>query len=276
MYKVLVVEDEDIIRKGLIYMVDWLRVNCVVAGEAADGVEGLKKIREIRPDIVIIDVKMPFMDGLKMLEESIGQYGYEAIIISGYGEFEYAKKAITLNVTEYLLKPVDFEQLYETLEKLVNKITMNRKVREYMQAMDHMQSNKIMDVQVMHAFKNKYVAQMLEYIKAYYHHRISINDLSAKYGVSSTYLNVKFKNEVNYTFNDFLNRYRVLQAIELLKGDKLKVYEIAEAVGFQDYKYFILVFKKYVGCSPSKFRDAMESGLTNGHDSYTKILEAGK
>ncbi len=262
MYKVLVVEDEDIIRKGLIFMVDWLKVNCIVAGEAADGEEGLEKIKEIRPDIVITDVKMPFKNGLKMLEESIGQYEYEAIIISGHGEFEYAKKAITLNVTEYLLKPVDFEHLYITLEKLTNKIESNRKVRDYMKALDHAPTDKIMDAHFTYTNKSKYTAKMLEYIRTCYRHKISINDLSEKYGISSTYLNVKFKKETNYTFNDFLNRYRVLQAVELLKQDKLKVYEIAETVGFQDYKYFILVFKKYIGCSPGKFREAMGAGLT--------------
>ena len=259
MYKVLVVEDEDIIRKGLIFMVDWLKVNCIVAGEAADGEEGLEKIKEINPDIVITDVKMPFKNGLKMLEESIGQYDYEAIIISGYGEFEYAKKAITLNVTEYLLKPVNFEHLYKTLEKLTNKIETDRKVQKYMKALDHISTDKIMDVT--YTDKSKYTAKMLEYIRACYRHKISINDLSEKYSISSTYLNVKFKKETNYTFNDFLNRYRVLQAVELLKQDNLKVYEIAENVGFQDYKYFILVFKKYIGCSPGKFREAMESGV---------------
>ena len=257
MYKVLVVEDEDIIRKGLIFMVDWLKVNCIVAGEASDGEEGLAKIQEIRPDIVITDVKMPCKDGLRMLEESIGEYGYEAIIISGYSEFEYAKKAITLHVTEYLLKPVDFEHLYKTIEKLASKIESKRKVQKYLQAMDYVAADKIMDTHITYTDKSKYTARMLDYIKLNYPHKISINDLSERYGISSTYLNVKFKKETNYTFNDFLNRYRVLQAVELLKQDKWKIYEIAEQVGFQDYKYFILVFKKYIGCSPSRFREAM-------------------
>lgn len=128
MYKILIVEDEDIIRKGLIFMMDWLKVNCVVAGEAADGEEGLKKIKEIRPDIVITDIKMPFKNGIQMLEESITLYGYEAIIISGYSEFEDVKKAITLNVTEYLLKPIDFIHLYQTIEKLTDKIEASKKV----------------------------------------------------------------------------------------------------------------------------------------------------
>lgn len=253
MYKLLIVEDEDIIRKGLIFMVDWLKVNCIVAGEAVDGEEGLEKIKEICPDIVITDVKMPFKDGLQMLEESIVQYGYEAIIISGYSEFEYAKKAITLNVTEYLLKPIDFEHLYHTIEKLTTKIEVSKKMREYMKSLEHIKATPILDVQLLKSPKSKYVGKMLEHIKVFYSQKISLTDLSRKYGLSSTHLNGTFKKETNYTFNDFLNRYRVLQAVELLKQDKMKVYEIAKAVGFQDYKYFIQVFKKYIGCSPSKF-----------------------
>jgi two-component system response regulator YesN len=258
MYKVLIVEDEDIIRKGIIFMVDWLKVNCVVAGEAADGKEGLEKIKAIRPDIVITDVKMPFKDGIQMLEESIDSCGYEAIIVSGYSEFEYAKKAITLNVTEYLLKPIDFDHLYQTIEKLTDKIESNKKIREYMKSRNPLQADPMPDPQLLHSAKNKYVSKMLEHIRRFYGQKLSINDLSKQYGISNTYLNAKFKKETNYTFNDFLNRYRVLQAVELLKQDKLKVYEIAEIVGFQDYKYFIQVFKKYIGCSPGKFINTME------------------
>lgn len=253
MYKILIVEDEDIIRKGLIFMVDWLKVNCVVAGEASDGEEGLEKIKELRPHIVITDIKMPFKNGIQMLEESIAHYGYEAIIISGYSEFEDAKKAITLNVTEYLLKPIDFDHLYQTIEKLTNKIEANQKVREYIKALDHIPTDPILDNQFLQHSKTKYVGNMLEDIKVSYRQKLSLNDLSKKYGLSCTYLNAKFKLETNYTFNDFLNRYRVLQAVELLKHNQMKVYEIAEAVGFQDYKYFIQVFKKYIGESPSKF-----------------------
>jgi two-component system response regulator YesN len=71
------------------------------------------------------------------------------------------------------------------------------------------------------------------------------------------YLNSKFKEETNYTFNDFLNRYRILKAVELLKEGDLLIYEIAEQVGFQDYKYFSQVFKKYIGQPPTEFLNSM-------------------
>lgn len=257
MYKILIVEDEDIIRKGLIYMVDWLKVNCIVVGEAMDGKDGLDKIKSLRPDIVITDVKMPFKDGIQMLEESIGEYGYEAIIISGYSEFEYAKKAITLNVTEYLLKPIDFEYLYRTINSLTDKIDHNKKIKEYIKNAHQVQPMTILDLKYYNSnpYKSKYVTRMLEYIKTQYVHKISLADLSKEIKISSAHLNAKFKEETSYTFNDFLNRYRIIQSIELLKIGDMKEYEIAEAVGFKDYKYFIQVFKKYIGYSPSKFLD---------------------
>ena len=127
MYKVLLAEDEDIIRKGLMFTADWGAWNCLVAGEASDGEEGVEKIRQIKPDIVVADIRMPVKSGLKMLEETIGEYGYEAIILSGYSDFEYARQALRLGVTEYLLKPVDFNSCRRRWKRL--KISWTRKTK---------------------------------------------------------------------------------------------------------------------------------------------------
>lgn len=257
MYKVIVVEDEDIIRKGLIYLVDWLKVDCVVVGEAKDGKDGLNKIKELKPDIVITDIKMPYKDGIEMIEETIIEYDYEAIVISGYSEFEYAKKAIKLNVTEYLLKPIDFEYVYETIEKLTGKIQSKTKIKEIMKKAHTIKSSNILNISYYEnqTFKVRYVKKMINFIKTKYKYKISLEDLSSEINISSAYLNTKFKEETSYTFNDFLNRYRILQSMKLLKQGNLMIYEIAEEVGFKDYKYYIKVFKKYIGYSPSKFLD---------------------
>lgn len=256
MYKVLIVEDEDIIRKGLAYKVNWLHYDCNVVGKAVDGVDGLAKIKELQPDIVITDIRMPFKDGIQMLEESRSEYDYEAVIISGYSEFEYAKQAISLGVNEYLLKPINFEELDEVITKLTNKIDAKNKLKSYMKSADDMNVlNELLNIAHIDYSNNrtKYVVQMLDYIKNHYDKKISITDLSEQYQVSTVYLHAKFKEETTYTFNDFLNRYRILKAIELLRKGDMLIYEIADAVGFQDYKYFSQVFKKYIGSSPTEF-----------------------
>lgn len=253
MNKVLIVEDEDIIRKGLMFMAKWSQYDCVIVGEAVNGYDGLRQIEEKRPDIVIVDINMPEKDGLSMIEESIHIYGYDAVIISGYSEFSYAKKAISLGVCEYLLKPINFNELYPILEKIIAK-------RNHLQRLS--QDKKQIDIEKarLHlisveepSHSNKYVTIMLESIRSRYQNRLSLTDISIECGMSCTYLNTKLKQYTGYTFNDYLNRYRIQQAVKLLNDSDLKVYEIADAVGFSDYKYFIKVFKKYIGISPVKF-----------------------
>lgn len=100
---------------------------------------------------------------------------------------------------------------------------------------------------------NRYVDFMIKSIHENYATKLALSDISEECQMSSTYLNVKFKNATGYTFNDYLNRYRIKKAVDLLKENKYMIYEIAEMVGFSDYKYFIKVFKKYVGCSPARF-----------------------
>lgn len=250
MYRVLIVEDEDIIRKGLTYKVDWLKNNCVVVGGAIDGNDGLEKIKELQPEIVITDIRMPFKDGIIMLEEALVIHDFETIIISGYGEFDYAKKAISLGVSEYILKPIDFKQLDIAIQKIIKKIEarQNQEMkREYLH-----KYKEVLDVEAL-SIHSTYVTSMLDYIKENYPYKVSLSDLSDELQISTVYLNTKFKEETNYTFNDFLNRYRIIRAIDFMKNSDKLIYEIAEMVGFKDYKYFSQVFKKYVGYSPTHF-----------------------
>ena len=265
MYKVLIVEDEDIIRKGLLFMVNWQEADCVVVGEAVDGLEGLEKIRETNPDIVVVDINMPVKDGLSMLEDSIEEYGYDAVIVSGYSDFEYARRAIRLGVTEYLLKPVNFNELYDALRKIKDKQQAAARLRHELKQLD-MEKRKlgILDEPETgdSAEGNRHVEYMMDCIRNHYSSHLSLTDISEQCGMSCTYLNSKFKSFTGYTFNDYLNRYRMQKAVDLLKENKYKVYEIADLVGFSDYKYFIKVFKKYVGCSPVKFMESGGAGPT--------------
>lgn len=253
MYKVLIVEDEDIMRKGLMFMPHWQEVDCIVAGEAVNGQDGLEKIEKYRPDIVIADISMPVMDGLEMLEKSIHGYRYDAIIVSSYEEFEYARRGISLGVTEYLLKPVDYNRLYEAIRKIQARRNADTNIRNAIRQIDV--EKKKLGILEYDKTKtgNRYVDLMIQTIHDKYPERLTLADISEQCGMSGTYLNVKFKNETGYTFNDYLNRYRIQKAVDLLRENQYKIYEIADRVGFYDYKYFIKVFKKYIGCSPARF-----------------------
>ncbi|KAF1290776.1 response regulator [Candidatus Enterococcus leclercqii] len=119
MKTVLIVDDEEVIRTGLTYIIDWQQYGYERIETAENGVEGLQKISQLQPDLVITDIRMPEMDGLDMIQAAKKQGClFHGIILSGYSDFDYARKAIQLGFISYLLKPVEEEELMEILEKL--------------------------------------------------------------------------------------------------------------------------------------------------------------
>lgn len=118
-YRVIVVDDEEEIREGIIRKIDWNALGYEVVGSAENGVEALELAEHLHPDVIMTDIKMSFMDGLQLCERIAEQMpSVKIIIFSGFDDFEYAQKAIKLNVTEYLLKPVNAQELTKTLQKL--------------------------------------------------------------------------------------------------------------------------------------------------------------
>lgn len=135
--KVLIADDELVIRKGLKNVIDWNRYGFTICGEAANGREALEKAFSLQPDLIIADIKMPGMDGLEMLEEvKLRQPRCRFIILTGYSEFEYARTAIDLGVDGYLLKPVEESELIEKLDMLRTKIMNDRKADIVREAAD--------------------------------------------------------------------------------------------------------------------------------------------
>lgn len=130
-YKVFFVEDEVVTREGIRDNVDWQTCGFEFCGEATDGEMALPLLRAARPDVLITDIKMPFMDGLqfsKLVRERMP--GVKIVILSGHDEFEYAQEAINLGVTDYLLKPVTVQKLQETLQKLAVQLDQEKKAQK--------------------------------------------------------------------------------------------------------------------------------------------------
>lgn len=257
MLRILIAEDEDIIRKGLVYTTDWLAMGCMVVAEAADGREGYEKILKYRPDVVIADICMPYLDGIEMIGKASETVHFKSILLTSYADFSYAKRAITAKVSEYLLKPVDEGELAKILERLGKELYEERQKTQALEQVEqaeleggslNLEYYKKLDIS-----ENHYVAQAIERIRQDYAEKLSIEGISEKLGVSASYLSRKFKEVTGQTFLDFLNKYRVQQAIALLETGKYRIGEISEATGFTDYKHFCAVFKKYTLKSPTKF-----------------------
>lgn len=123
MYKVILVDDEEEVRNGILKKIDWKEYGFEIAGQAENGKDALDLTEKVIPDVVITDIKMPFMDGIQLSEQIRKKFpSAKIIILTGFDQFEYAQKAIKLDVSEYVLKPVSSKELISVLIKVKNKI----------------------------------------------------------------------------------------------------------------------------------------------------------
>ncbi|MFC9709002.1 response regulator [Paenibacillus sp. NPDC056933] len=129
MLKVLLVDDEIYVRKGMHELIGWDELDMEIVGEAENGLEALKMVECLQPDVVITDIRMPILDGLELIRavDELPHVEPVFIIISGYHDFKYAQQAIRYGVHDYILKPVDDEEMTTTLQKLANMIYKKRK-----------------------------------------------------------------------------------------------------------------------------------------------------
>jgi two-component system, response regulator YesN len=142
--KVLIVDDEPIICQGLMQTVPWRELGAEVVGEASDGEEAIELMESHEVDLVLSDVKMPLMDGLQLAEYiSIHLPDVRMVLISGYDEFEYAKRAMRLGVKDYLLKPVDIDELMK-LVSVTHEETMKKKKKDADEVLNHILSSAVL------------------------------------------------------------------------------------------------------------------------------------
>jgi two-component system response regulator YesN len=239
MYSLLLVEDEQLIRKELLMSVDWERAGCRVTAEAADGITGEQLIRKLNPDIVLTDIRLPGQDGLTMLEHAPPR---SAIIITGFGEFELAQHAIRLGVYDFLLKPIEQQILVAALTRLTQRLALQEETANA--ADPHGATQEI------------HVRSAMDYIDSHFNEDISITHLSEMLGISESHLSHLFREHSGFTIVAYLQDRRMREAIKLLQDPSLNVTDIYTSCGFTNGSYFCKMFRRYTGVTPSEFRNS--------------------
>lgn len=253
MYKVAIIDDEPIIVEGLSRVVKWEKYHCELAGTAEDGRSGIEMIRKVRPDAIITDISMPGMDGLTMIAALKSEFpDMEICILTGYREFDYAQKAITLGVTRFLLKPSNMGQIEEALETMTANLKKKEGTYGKLRREQLEEQTKEPEENGASSF---IVRNALEYMEDHYAEHLTLADVAEKIYVSQWHLSKLLNKYQKKSFSEILNQIRVGRAKELLRDPSLRIGDIAEQVGFLDMAHFSRVFKKCEGISANEYRN---------------------
>ena len=237
--RVLLVDDEIMIREGFKRLFDWEAHDCEVAGEAGDGMEALTQIDTLHPDIVIMDINIPIMNGLKVIQLSRIKHPSTAfVIVSGYDDFSYCREALRLQITDYILKPVNYEEFGTCIDNL--KISLFEQ-RVSAAAEPEKQEERT-------------ITGITRYLQEHLAEEISLSVLAEQFHLNPQYISQLFKSEIGVNFLAYLTNIRMEKAKKLLLTTALSIAEVAEQSGYGDYRVFTKVFKKSEGVTPSQYR----------------------
>lgn len=261
MYRVLLAEDEELVRRAIIATIHWEAHGFALTDTAKDGGEALSLIFRTKPDLVVTDIRMPVLDGIsliRMVREEMDEEDLPVfIVLTAHSDFDYARQAVKLDVADFLLKPLDEEELAASLDK--TKARLDRKTRSgILEAISGahpaLLSIAAAETPVGGDPTDTYVSRAIDEICRCYSSDLSLEDTAARLGISEGYLARIFRKKTGKTFFDYLTFVRMRQAMELLLDPAARIQEVAAAVGYTDQRNFSQRFRQIVGCTPTEFR----------------------
>lgn len=264
MYTILVADDERWIRKGIVKMIDREKNQISEIYEAVSVQEAMEIYNQKKPDIVLTDICFPSKSGCDLIE-----YIYKdnpdvrVVLISAYSEFSYAQHALRYHANNYLLKPVSKEKLNQTIKECCSELLSLRidddRHRKEWTARDEKETHdprKNTKKEELNA-SEEIVIQVIRELDRDCAQRISLSQLAETYHINETYLSHVFKKQTGKSLMNYIAQIRMEKASQLIamsqNGSSARFYVIAQQVGYEDYSYFVRVFKKVIGMSPREF-----------------------
>ena len=245
-YTVVVAEDEELLLHNLVGKIEKTNLGFKVIGTAQTGQQAYEVVKELNPDLLVTDIRMPIMNGIELLEKVRNHYPLTRFIItSGFSDFEYAKSAIRLRVSEYLLKPIDPEELRAALLNIRNQFEIERS--EY---------SSIFNAEMTRNPPEQIAEVLNNYLIHNYNIDINLNLIASSMNYSSSYLTKIYQQKYDTTPSKFITSLRITHAKQYLTHNpELSIRQIGELVGYHDQGYFSRIFKKQTGLSPFDYRE---------------------
>lgn len=236
MSRVLIIDDEEIIRRTIFRMGQWEKHGMQVIGEAENGLDGLSMICSLKPDVVFLDMRMPGLLGTQVIEALLErEIHVKLVVVSGFDSYEYMKMTIRYGAVDYLLKPIQREEMEALLERL-----------EHVLAMEGANSAIVDESDTLAAIHCRIEQNCCQ--------PLSLESLAQEFFLNKEYLSRAFKKRYGTGITAMIHTCRIAMARTLLEKG-LKIRDVAERTGYEDVSYFGRCFRKYAGMSPSEYQE---------------------
>lgn len=226
--KTAVIADDEQLSCDLIkHLIETNHLPIKVIGQANDGEEALTLLAALKPDIVFLDIQMPVLNGLEVMEKIIKDNNSTSfVVITAYDYFEYAQASLRLGAKDILLKPVESKQFMEMAERVLGYRYTD----------------------------NPIFNSILEYVHTNYKTRMGLNECAAYFHMSPNYITRMFKKHMGVSFIAYYKKLKIQKAAELLKESNLPIKEVAQTVGFNNMNYFYKTFNSIIRMTPKQFK----------------------
>lgn len=235
MYKLALIDDEPLILNGLCYYYPWNELGFEIAFSSENGMNFLEAIKNgLHVDVVLCDISMPKPDGIELAKTLSEDYpDIIVVFLTGHADFSYAQLAVHYNIFEYLLKPVKFDDIVSTFKKI--KLVMDKRNGVYVSEYNSM-------IQKIHNIAKENIKNASRRL------------IASEMRMSESYLSFLYKKQTGRNLNDFLRELRMEVAMDKLINTDMKIYEIAEMVGYSNPKNFSRAFSQHFDKSPREIR----------------------
>lgn len=251
---ILIVDDEQLAVQGILDGVDWQRLGFKEVLTAGNYTEALRILKNTYVDILLSDIEMPGESGLALIE-FVNEHSPSTvcIILTCHDEFDYAQEAVRLSCMEYVLKPIRYQKLTETLLRAKERVENRRQLNQMKQYGEQFVASLSKEAK---ADTVDALETATRYIDAHLSEELSVRELAGLCYVSADHLTRLFKKKYGMTVSEYVQDKRITLAAELLKQGDLSISTISGMVGFGNYSYFTEQFKKRYGMTPRDYQKA--------------------
>lgn len=249
MYKAMIIDDNKVLADTLASQAIWEKNGFEIAAVCYDSLSGANAISEYKPDLIVTDIRLPGIDGLKMIQSVREEVPHvQIVVISAYDDFQYAQRALRLGAMDYLLKPFSHEDLEGTISKIADFLRQN--------------DDETGEPEAVHSLTEP----ILQWMEEHLDQRITAEMVAREFYMSTSRLNKLMQKHSQKGFRDIYMDLRMKKAKELLSDVRNCISDVAIKTGFQSYASFYRAFVRIANISPTRYRDLIQEQIKDSHE----------